>query len=823
MKRLLIATSLAAVLAGCQLIPGLSPIAVESTTPLNDAVDVDRNADITAKLTLAEDQNINLQSLTPDTVSLTSAEGAVEAERRMESDGTLVLDPTGSLRSATEYTFSIDGVKDEKGNSVEATEVTFTTVDSGNPEGDLKPGGITIETGRLMFTAGDAERASDTRSITLTNSLDDPITLSSATIVDGDAQAFKLGEGVGETIKPGKSLELPVTFTPTGTGAFASGLNITDSKGVAQTVYLGGLSVSGQGGDHEPSLQKIVDFYGYQTNVGDDDPETAALSSVPTQGLLGEELNAGGFKLALGKSVEVEVLANFSEASDPAVEQSYYLLGATSTQEWLFEVDMAANSPVANNQRLQPELDSRKNDAGLAQAVFAPGSMPFGFISHYDNEAIGVRDVYSEMDLNEPPMRQYRVYPLKGVDGNLVANAYIVAVDDGDGSNDFNDLVFVVKGVTLEQGQGNTPPPNATGIPGLAMTNALGIPSATRIVVSRVDDVTGDACVGMPATCNPERWSSMKFHDSSEVLFTNSGAAPITVSLSTNPAVFYSVSPTTLTIAPGATATATATFIASGLPKKGVYEGQILATSGANTAAIDIAGVYTPDPEGSSEVYLGQLVNNAFGYKTDMGATPGGGFTHNEVTSAPAGSEVRSAFWKAANSDQKITVTMLASYTQCCGYNPKTFDLELFRPSGGGYIERLGHDTDYDQSVLPASESGKIPNTASFDVSGTFRFDISGYSSEAGNGFMGVRFWPLVDENGNSVPNTYIVGQDYAKGPCNTAGVDGYSSNCDYNDSVYLVSNITPVSSSAPAPVDPTDPAEPTDPTAPVDTASSAE
>ena len=47
------------------------------------------------------------------------------------------------------------------------------------------------------------------------------------------------------------------------------------------------------------------------------------------------------------------------------------------------------------------------------------------------------------------------------------------------------------------------------------------------------------------------------------------------------------------------------------------------------------------------------------------------------------------------------------------------------------------------------------------------------------------RIFPLKDENGNVVPNTYIAAMDYTANKF---------ANWDYNDNIYLISNIKPVS-----------------------------
>src|SRR5581483_7469622 len=54
-----------------------------------------------------------------------------------------------------------------------------------------------------------------------------------------------------------------------------------------------------------------------------------------------------------------------------------------------------------------------------------------------------------------------------------------------------------------------------------------------------------------------------------------------------------------------------------------------------------------------------------------------------------------------------------------------------------------------------------------------------------------IRFYPLIDENGNVVPNTYIMAQDYT----------GLSySNYDYQDNIFIVSGIKPATTTSALP-----------------------
>ena len=99
------------------------------------------------------------------------------------------------------------------------------------------------------------------------------------------------------------------------------------------------------------------------------------------------------------------------------------------------------------------------------------------------------------------------------------------------------------------------------------------------------------------------------------------------------------------------------------------------------------------------------------------------------------------------------------------------------------------------QSVLPhLNGSATLPAAGSFTPTGAFGIKIdpewsdptkNNRQPDVEGGCLGpcghhVRFWPVRDRDGVLVPNTWLVSMDYA-------GI-----NYDYNDNVYLVTNMKP-------------------------------
>ena len=215
------------------------------------------------------------------------------------------------------------------------------------------------------------------------------------------------------------------------------------------------------------------------------------------------------------------------------------------------------------------------------------------------------------------------------------------------------------------------------------------------------------------------------------------------------------------------------------------------------------------------EASLSTIVNTIFGYKTDIansGQTKTQGLlvmlgTHGD--SIPVGSEVTSAYWTAANSADPVTVRMLAAFHRQNNFDPTTGDPEtaastvryFYDGTPTSAFKLFQHNINEGQSLLPHNSGSTTAYAeASFTPTPgkTFGFKVdSNYSDDSlnnpdfnpstkvdypdsGHSF---RFYPLVDENGNTVPNTYIMAMDYT----------GLSySNYDYQDNIYLVSNISP-------------------------------
>ena len=198
---------------------------------------------------------------------------------------------------------------------------------------------------------------------------------------------------------------------------------------------------------------------------------------------------------------------------------------------------------------------------------------------------------------------------------------------------------------------------------------------------------------------------------------------------------------------------------------------------------VQLAGFNMVDNGGNNEPSL-QEIFDTFGYRTNvlnpgekqslfppkdpMGVVIPGSFA--------VGDEVLSAKWTRADTSQSVYVRQLAAL------------------SGGGSVtsirigsSSIGHGIQQFQTLLPLSNStdpSSAPTEMTINPTSAFSVVVGAYSSDRpADKVPAVRFWAARDRNGVLIPNTYLVGQDY---------VDTSQVNFDYQDNVYLITNIRP-------------------------------
>jgi hypothetical protein len=211
-----------------------------------------------------------------------------------------------------------------------------------------------------------------------------------------------------------------------------------------------------------------------------------------------------------------------------------------------------------------------------------------------------------------------------------------------------------------------------------------------------------------------------------------------------------------------------------------------------------LRGFNARDYENSMEPNRAQIVD-AIGYRTNVGT----GLPKDTVN---AGEEIRSAYWRRANTGQPVQLFPIARYSsRTSGATGNTYwypqgsttRTELYRFAGCNCQDPTAPNEDggENQKLLPVP----TPTNTGFAPSGAFGIALraSGelmHSDDALNDAPGTnsnthnfRFWPMRDLAGNVVPNAYIVGNDL--------GLDNLTNptkNWDYQDFMYVLSNVRP-------------------------------
>lgn len=315
------------------------------------------------------------------------------------------------------------------------------TVPQGNSGADTAR--LELSRSALVFTAG-GSIGSEAQTLQVTNTGTSGLEVSPG-ITGADAAQFALQDRGPLELGAGQAVDLTVTFTPVA-GNFGPQHAALTFAGSAAQVALGGLSVRDQNGTAEPSLQWIFDTYGFPLQTGDRDPATSPLVDKPADYPLGDEMTAQRFvRTDPAKPVTVQVLAAFAVPDvEPVFEFGYYEAGAA--EPTLQKLLSLPTSPTLNGQRLEPAITPVAARTPAGGVSFSPTAEPFGFYSFWPTTRFfRARTVYTEDARNtfDTTSHHVRVYPLALDD----ETAYILAIDESNRLNDFNDAVLLVRNI----------------------------------------------------------------------------------------------------------------------------------------------------------------------------------------------------------------------------------------------------------------------------------------------------------------------------------------------------------------------------------------
>jgi hypothetical protein len=355
-----------------------------------------------------------------------------------------------------------------------------------------------------------------------------------------------------------------------------------------------------------------------------------------------------------------------------------------------------------------------------------------------------------------------------------------------------------------------------SGSPAIALENLDVLPSNTQLAFNRIQ--------------NPNPAVNDIVHDTDTLRIHNNGTSALvinslTLSDTTN---WQLVNPPAagVSIAPGGTRDVTVKFIAQSVPPNqpanetndvistdnlppsqtgGVWNGTLTINSNdpnQSTEIVQLAGYWQLESEHEEEPNLQTIVNQVFGYGTVIDNTQQPQYPNNGSVPVLYGEEVASPYWQAADPSQPVSVRQIAAYHNQQDLNngqSPTPAISWFAQGSGTSNLIFKQLANNSQAILPyLANANGTPAAGTFTPSGAFGWNLDGESSVnsqntadiTGFGRSGhsVRFFPLRDSSGNLVPNTWIVAMDYQNGSFD---------NSDFQDNVYLVSNIHPATQAA--------------------------
>ncbi|WP_218081300.1 malectin domain-containing carbohydrate-binding protein [Anthocerotibacter panamensis] len=308
----------------------------------------------------------------------------------------------------------------------------------------------------------------------------------------------------------------------------------------------------------------------------------------------------------------------------------------------------------------------------------------------------------------------------------------------------------------------------------IELENLDGVPFPDRLVFNRI-----------------ERPSSNKVHDKATLRVKNTGSGPLAITellISTRDWVLDKNIDLPLTIPAGKQADIPIRYRATG---GGVSRGTLTLKSDATatpSVTVQLAGFWQQVSEEGEEPSVVEIMR-VLGYGTLL-RNEGQSLTNGGLVQK-VGEEVLSPYWKQVVSSQPVTVRQLAAY------HSRSFRAAIsWYSKGSSSLQAIFTQAAQDfQSLLPhKNDSASSPAYGSFNPRGSFGFNIAGEWSDPtknGQGFdrdngcpgpcgHHVRVWPARGEDGAILPNTYLMVMDY------------YGANDDYNDNLYLITNVQP-------------------------------
>ena len=335
-------------------------------------------------------------------------------------------------------------------------------------------------------------------------------------------------------------------------------------------------------------------------------------------------------------------------------------------------------------------------------------------------------------------------------------------------------------------------------------TSSVVTPSNTQLFVENLDGFPSHEDFIASRIQTP--WSRNKIvynanHDTLRMRLHNKGLTPLVISdfaltnkaaweiASLNGAAYDPALALPLTIDPGQFAEMQVTFIAfdSALIRVKLHLDELTIVSNDDKQPyknLYLRGLWQREGEGTKEPTAQEMLN-VFGFRTRTGF--GSTDPDRGANDKPKGDEVLTSYFVRADTTQPVTLRQMGAYHGCCTVQPDS--ISWYNKGNTTTIFAANHLAEDAQRLLPRSSRNAVytPAEAVFYPAGAFGFKVGTYDWSdtllTPNRKIGIRAWKAIDARGLVIPDAYIIANDY---------LGTSSTNFDYNDNLYFVTNLRP-------------------------------
>ncbi|MHB0777600.1 carbohydrate-binding protein, partial [Halomonas sp. WWR20] len=358
-----------------------------------------------------------------------------------------IMDYTGINYDYNDNMFVIEGIEPASlFEPVAAGDLSIENLD-GVPSDDR------LVMSRIENPANDSQEVHDEATFTISNNGSADFTITSLEIADPS-----LFEIVGDTtnlvVPAGGSLDVTVRFIAEDTNdgsLYESALMVhaNNSETPQAVVQLAGIAQGQSENGQEPTVQEIVDAFGFSTDVAQ------------------AQMNQGGLVEANGD----EIIAPYFQRADSSAPIKITQLAAYHTQGdiarlFVHDVDSRDLNEILAHDELdgQTLLPRTLDDGDLLTTTTLDRDAPFGFFAEisdrqgyiswsdpdanlYEDSVDAIGNPGTNLNWNENDGHLIRVYVAKDGAGNVIPDTYIVIQDYAGVNYDYNDNIFLVENV----------------------------------------------------------------------------------------------------------------------------------------------------------------------------------------------------------------------------------------------------------------------------------------------------------------------------------------------------------------------------------------